>query len=259
MATFTSAATCNEIPGTLTEGMDQSGPTASVRLSCAFADRWTIVNDLLATPRVWPYTIGTYLPVVARSATIVAVQEGTTVTGQTYDWINAEIDVQYGVLSLEDRVTKAEELVPSGQFYTLDPKAFKWGAASGDPLKDDEAPGFQDVTTIWRITRYRQTTIPSFLDTLYGQVNNATLASPTLGVSYGAERVMLASWKANRSTNLLQAGASDKWDVVTELAIKRNSWNDFLRAKTGTFQSIYLAGGSRFTPYPLADFSAVVA
>lgn len=259
MPIFTAAATCFEIPGSLQEGMDENGPTASVRLYCAFVDRWVIINDLLINARVWPYIIGTTFPVIARAASVVPQIEKTTTTGQTFDWLNCEIDVQYGVPKLEDRVTLAEEIVPSAQFITLDPHGYRWGSANGDPLKDEEAPGFQDVTAIWRLTRYRLPNIPAYLDSLYGKCNNATLVPVTLtGYSFAAERVILASWKANRSVNLLLAGASDKWDVTTELAIKRNSWNQYLRGKEGTYQDLYVQGGTRFTPYPLADFSPVV-
>lgn len=260
MAVFSPTETCFEIPGTLIESLDQDGPKASVDLLCAWTDRWSLITDLLTTPRLWPYSVGgTYFPCYARSASARPVLSWDSVSDQSYNWEFAEVTVNYGVYDLEDRVVFSEEMVPGANAITLDPHGFRWGAANGDQLRDEEQVAYQDVVTTWRLTRYRLNAIPSFVYPLFGRCNDSTLVSPSTGQSFAAQRVMLNGWKAEQSRNVIFSGSDGKFDVTVEMLVRANSWNEFIRGNTGQYTKIYLPSGAQYTPYPPDDFSDIVA
>jgi len=242
---------CAEEHGTAQEDWNLEDWEASVTLRCAWSLRHNLVSDLLGNRRPWPFS-GFAVRPLAKTARIRPVPSAFVAVGQTIDaYIHALVDVTYS--AIEDTDLIAESLEPTAEFITLDFNRFRWGAANGDPLLEEEAPGkLRRGLVLNRTLFHVNTPLPITLLTLIGTVNNAPFVSGLLGLTFNTETLLYTPPTMSRT--ITTAGAT-AWNMTLKFMFQPETWNFFWRAKTQSYQSIFLAGGGQYKSYPPADFS----
>jgi len=175
-----------------------------------------------------------------------------TVVGQTCVYTDALVTVNYS--SKEEVDLVSETLTPNVEFITADHKQFRWGSATGDPLLENEAPGYRMYSLTLERTLYKVSSVPASILTLPGTVNNATYSSTLLGLSFATETLLFQPKSLNRT---ITTAGSKGWDVSVAFLFKPEGWNKFYRAKTQTYEEIYhVEAGGVHKNYPLASYAA---
>lgn len=254
MGIYSAVVTCAEEHDTAQEGYDvDGGPTASVTLRCAWADRWDLVADIVGGSLPWPHFTGTYPP-LARSAGVKPVPTHYTAVDQSIVYPEALVTVNYSTKNVD---LVSESLDPTVEFLTLDFKRFRWASASGDPLIEAEAPGrlMRGLTLTRKYSRIAGP-LPATILTECGKVNTAAYASSLLGLTFAAETLLYTPPHLDRT---IKSDGDEGWNITFKFMYLPQTWNKFWRAKTQAYESIYIAGGALYRNYPLGDFSAFVA
>jgi len=245
-----SVVPCAEEHGTAKENFSViDSPTASVTLRCAWVDRHALVADLLNNQRQWPGFFGYAVVPTAANAVITPFPAKNTTSGQTIDYDDALVAVNYNT---ETTDLFSEELEPNVEFSPLDYKQFRWGNANGVPLLEGEAPGRQVRGMNLVRTLFQQSSVPSEIFDLVGYVNNAAIADPYWGNTWGAETLLYTPPHLSRT---VQSNGNNAWTIILRFSYKPMGWNQFWRAGTQAYSRIFIAGGAQYFNYPLGDFS----
>ena len=247
MGTFTNAATVSEVHGTRQEVVSFGALTASVTLQCAWLDRWTVANDLVANARAYP--ANPYAK--CRSAAIRPLASETTTNEQNLVYTDALVTASYSTddgTGATDAVS--ESIEPTAEFLTLDYRLFKW--SDGTPLKEGEAPGKLIRGLEYKRTVYDQTTVPSSILTNVGCVNSNTVTASVLGWSFAAGTLL---FKAPTLSRTIDSNGQGKWTINYAYSYRPNGWNKFWKSDTGTWATIQvLRTGSDYNNFPSVAF-----
>jgi hypothetical protein len=229
--------------------------TAQVVLRCAYADRHNVVKEICGGRLPYPNGASGKVPLACQAAIVATQAKGVFSGDQTINSLEALITVTFS-----NQITDAfsESLEPTAQFSTLDHRWFRWGSGSGDPLREEEAPGLlvRGLNLVRHVYDV-QGTFSTDLATLVGSTNQAAYTSAPLGgMVFDVDTLLYCAPVINRKVDSLNV---TKYDIEKKFTYQPQGWNTFFRTKTGTYQQIYLAGGSTpYTPYPLADFSNIL-
>lgn len=252
-----STVDCAEENAQVTENADiENGWAASVTLRCAWTDRHALVADILGTGRTYPNTAFLNPPQAASAAIKPPDGDCGTTTGQSINYAYALVTINYSnnVQGGEDLVS--ESLEPTVEFMTEDHRRFRWGAANGDPLLENEAPGRQFHSLNLVRTLYNVTSMPSAVRSAMGGVNNATYSSALLGLSWAAETLLYHPPNLSR---VIKTDGTDGWTLTMKFQDKPEGWNKYWRAKTQSYESIFLAdGGGQYKSYPPKSFASLL-
>lgn len=249
MATYSPVVACYEEFRTQQEDWDLEGPTASVQLRCAWADRHNLIADLLGNSRDWPH--GPYTnPPQAQRASISPFATTQASVGQSITYDDALVSVEYG---FDSRDLVSESLEPTAEFITLDHRRFRWGAADGPPLKQAEAPGKLRRGLTLQRTLYRQAPpLSTQLLTSVGGINDTAYVSSLLGLSFPQGTLLFTPPNLSIS---VQADGTDGYTIAMKFMYKPEGWNSFWRAESQAYEDIYLVGGAQYLNYPEVDMS----
>jgi hypothetical protein len=189
---------------------------------------------------------------VAVSAGITPVPGEFTTDGNNQICIYEYAEVAVGY-DIDKRELVSESLEPTAEFQLQDHRRFRWNAPNGEPLTEGEAPGrlvrgMNLVRTIYNV----EPPLPTSLLTLSGTVNDVSYASSMLGLTFAAEILLFGQPALSRT---LTAAGDDAFTLSLKFTHKGSGWNKYWRAKSQTYQHIYLAGGAIYRSHPLADFS----
>lgn len=254
MATYSSITCCEEF-GSQQENRTLSDWSPSVVLRCAWSSRHALVADLLGNRREWPHGTGDKPRAVSASIVPFPSTEVGTITGQSHNYDDALVTVNYSSNVESDLVS--ESLEPTVEFQILDYKRFRWGSGSGDPLLEGEAPGKQLRGLNLVRTFYGLSSLPTEILTGVGKVHNASYVSSLLGLTFAADTLLFVPPSLNRT---ITTAGSRGWTATVKFVYKPETWNKFWRASSGAYESIYLAGsGSAYESYPPANLSALLA
>jgi hypothetical protein len=248
MGIYSSAVTCEEVHGSKKETAALTGFSASVSLKCTWADRFALIDDLISNERSWPY----FAPAKARQASITPVYaKYTTATGsQTCEYEDAIVSVNYSTEA--DRDLVSESIEPTAEFRLLDYRNYRWSAANGLLLNENEAPG-QLIRGINIVrTLYNRPFVPSSLLLLPGTVNLAAYSSTLLGLTFAPETLLFGIQPITRSIKL---SGSTGYNVTIKMSYKAATWNKFWNQKTNSYEPIYEYGGAVVKPYTPTSFS----
>lgn len=254
-----------EVYGSASEELDlDTGLTASVQLRGSYADRHAIAAAIMG--QQWPHN--TNYPSFAKTVSIAG--EGQCVAvGQCLVWESAVFSVSYN----SDRRTTdfvSEEIKPTIEFQRLDHRKFRWGAADGPPLQQDEAPGKQVRGLSVMRTLYNVTTLPPEIYTAVGKVNDAAYNSTLLQFNFPEETLLYGEPSLSRTfafdqTLPVPTINSDGWNVTLEFQYKEQGWNKFWRAEREAYEAIWVpesetgAGDEKeYKNYPLVDLSPIL-
>lgn len=248
---------CSEEHTTVGENFTlESGMAASVMLRCNWADRHALVEDILGGGRVYPNT-GFLNPPLAASAAIKPAPTNYGVTGQSIDYVHALVTVNYSN-EVEKTGTDlvSESLEPTIEFLTEDYRRFRWSAADGDPLLEGEAPGRQFHSLNLVRTLYNVVSMPAAVRTAIGGVNDAVYNSALLGLTWNAEELLYHPPNLSR---VIKTDGIAGWTLTMKFSDKPEGWNKYWRAKTQTWEAIFLAdGGGEYKSYPPKSFASIL-
>jgi len=252
MGTY-SAVACSEEHNTVSEGFDiETGMSAGVTLRCAWNDRFSLVADLLSTPRVYPGT-GFASPPQAVNASIRSGGECGATDGQQLVYDHALVTVAYSH-RIKDLIS--ESLEPNVEFITQDYKRFAWAAADGDALLEGEAPGRQYKSLNLVRTLYNLSSMPAAVLTAIGQVNDTAYVSGLLGFTFDEETLLYQPPQLNR---IIRTNGSEGWTLALKFSYKPQGWNKYWRAKSQAWEKIFLRDpAGEYKNYPPGDFSSIL-
>lgn len=237
---------------TVNESADKDkGDMYQVTLRCPWANRRSVVDDILGYSRPYPrFSSGD-----ARARTAAIVGDGTFVKdGSLHDPEVALITITYGPgpEDVEGNII-SETLEPSAEFLTNDHRQFRWSSASGDKLVPEEAPGKLIIGLDYVQTRYNLGSLPVQI-LLPGICNNGAWTAQTLGLTFAIETLLYVNSIPNRT---ITTGGTEGWNMTSRASFRPNGWNKFWRAKTQSWESMYIAGGAEYKNFPPGDFSDV--
>lgn len=254
MAVYSPTVTCYEELGSYKEGASRTGsPEASVDLRVAWASRHALMTDLLANARPWPH--GTYTrPPVAFSCAIKPFLTTSASVGQSITYDDAIISVVYNHQS-KDLVS--ESLEPTADFITLDHRFFRWGAANGPPLKQNEAPGrLRRGLNLARTLYNVPSPLTTQLLTAVGGVNNAQYVSSLLGLTFPIGTLLFTP--PNLAITVDTTG-TDGYTVAMKFMYRPEGWNKYWRSDAQAYQELFIVGGSAYKSYPEVSMSDLIS
>ena len=248
---------CCEVDGTRKETRTATGDLdVTVDLNCAYADRYLLCSDLFGSGRPYPYDTGA----LCISAEVAVWGDGAT-SSQSIDYSTATVTAKYSNKVNKKAQTNAggqlyaDTIEPSVEFITLDHTRFKWNSASGDVLKESEAPGRQMYSIAFTRTLYKVASgVPAYCLDYIGKCNASYFYSSMLGLTFPAETLLFMPTVSNRSVT---TDGSPGWDVVLKWSYKPETWNKFWRSKTQAYEAIYM-GSSLYKNFPTIDMSAAL-
>lgn len=241
-----SSVECDEVHGTRSENYSVEAITCEVTLKVSAANKNALVIDLILNG-MWPDPDMDFPPKVRSCvATPVVVNSSTPAGNQSFIFSEYNVKVSYSTDESEDLVS--ETLEPDAEFMRLDHTFFRW-KADGAPLTPGEAPGL--LVPKMKLTRefFNRIAVPSEL-LLAGHVHNANYTSPTFGLTFAANTLMLMPQPV--SVTRTTAG-SGKFNYGASFLYNSFTWNKFLRLDAGTYDSIILPNGSDAISYPMSN------
>ena len=248
-----------EQAGSPNESFGEDEFTASRTLICPWSQRHTLLCDLISTQELYPYNSpGVRARAVSGTAkpfgTLQLDAGGTNVTA----YEKALVTVNYSTKSGDENDAQdliSESLEPNIEFLTCDHNEFCWGSASGDKLKENEAPGRQVRSLDYVFTIYNMPSIPAAVLGLCGCVNNAPVTAQLLGLTFPTETLLYTPPQLSRTITTDGTGG---WQMQFRFSYRPNGWNKYWRHKTQTWERIYLASGGTYYNYPLGDFTPLL-
>lgn len=250
-----SAVTCCEEAGSAREDYnDITGVmSASVTLRCAWVDRHALAQDVIANRRTWPK--GGFVLPTAHSASIVPVITPGAVPadGQEVIYGQALVTVNYSSIIAD---LKVHSLEPTVRSIKLNYWLFRWGAADGLPLVEEEAPGLllRGLNLVITEMQVIPPLSPAIL-TSVGCVNDAPVTSAQLGLTFDTETLLYQAPSVTTTNNTL---GQTQCQLVKKFTYQPLGWNKYPRALTNSWESIYIAGGDEYKVYPAVSFAGLL-
>lgn len=241
MATYSVVeSNCCEMHATRRESFDGVSATGIVQLKVPWASRYAVMMEIVGGKAAWPHP-GIYA--FGSSAGCRPLEAAGETAGQSLEYEYALIDFTYkspgsGKDDPDDPVNLvSESLEPTVEFLTLDHKRFIW-KSDLMPLLEKEAPGRQIkgmnlVRTFYNV----EPPIPISILNLAGSVNDATVNSTILGLSFPAETLLFNQPSLSRTIKTDGSGLA--FNITTKFTYKKEGWNKFWRQKTQIYDEIY--------------------
>jgi hypothetical protein len=263
MANYSNTVVCCEEHGTKSEKISEDVTNCQVTLRCAWASRFALVADIVGNSRAWPYLGAWTRPPLARSFSIVGDEALASTVGQSLEYIDALVTVDYDNTTEAGEDTENPETIvnesiePNQEFQTLDYRKFKWTDAAGDPLMEAEAPGrpLFSLFLVRNIVKWNPPLPISILDKI-GCVNEAAYVSARLGLTFAIGTLL---YVPSPLSHAITTEGSQAWNVTLKFAYKKEGWNKFWRAKTSTYEPIWHSeAAAEYLHYPEEDLSPLL-
>lgn len=262
MAVLFSNIDCAQV-GTQTEELDglRGRITASVTVSCDFANRLLLADDVLLNRRAYPLITTPYAP-VAISCSIVNADEwfGATTDGQYRPPKKSYVTINYGFPDTGTTAfdSVAESIEPMAEFRRLShiPFRFANGSQFGRPATPEEAPGFVEIKL--RLVRriYRMSSMPAGILSNIGKVNMYSYTSPINGFVFGAETLL---YDAPQPESTQGSDGSKAYNVTQNLIYNPNGWNKYFDPSTATWGYFFhVSSATPWKSYVPADFTSIL-
>jgi hypothetical protein len=262
--------TYEEMEGSPQEEFGEQGFTATRTLRCDWDERLLLAIELrggvISGAYVAPATYPHFSAARCQSIGIVGHDEDRPMplAGDTSkaSYEKALLTVRYGIpntggsgtgTSDDPVIVYEENLEGWAEYLTQEPVGLAWGSDSGDPLTADETPGKLLKGLTWVYTRHFLTSVPAEVLTLPGKVNDSTMSSPSLGLTFPAETLLF-------NPPLLARQVTSDGTATVSLTYRFNSkehtWNRFWRAASQSWEQIFvIETNTVFKPYEPADFT----
>lgn len=236
----------------------QVGFQAQRTCKVAWDDRWTFINEKILT--AWPYHGVNAYCVEGKAKPFPGAKTLQGAGGLLdFDWALVTlfyttniIELSAGVIGWE-RLRGAMDSVP----LVIPSNTLFWGSISGPDVVNGDAPSYLSFPGMTYERGYiGLSSIPAAAITLLGGCNNASLTSPTLGVTFAAETIRYVDFAADRH---IDTTGANKWKLVYYHQYKPNvdfggtarGWNWFWRPAANNFQAIYSASAQVKPIFPV--------
>lgn len=220
------------------------------RLICDWGDRFTLTRELDTYPdNQWPYEDGPS-DALANKVAMESMGKQTNAAGTLASYEKARLTVQYtnAVRALDGGATLLSEWT---EFYTetreLDEGLFRWDNNAGAKLRDGEAPHFAMHGLVYVARFHRVSGMPAWVLGRIGTCNPSSVVSLLLGLAFPAETLLYQPPKIRTTVSL---GRLPTCEVTASYRHHPAGWNKFFREETGQWESMYVAGGDEYKPYP---------
>lgn len=232
-----------------------------------WSERWGFIGENILRP--WPY-VGVNAYCVEGTAKPFPESKTKDGGGGLLDFEYALVTLYYttnikdmgnGVIGWE-RLRGALESMPvrlPSEEDGEDP--LKW--SNGDTVYNGDAPSYISFPGMYYDRGYiGVSSIPMTAVSMIGCVNNAPLASLSLGVVFAPETLRYVDFSADRQINTTGA---DRWRLTYLHHFKPNvdssgvarGWNWFWRPGIGDFQAVYNSSGVQYKPHVPANLSLI--
>ncbi len=225
------------------------------QLICAWSDRVTLLEEIDTWPNnKWPYPDGPSDALADRVAT-EGIGKQTNASGTTAEYAQARLKVRYtnsGPVGFNNGATLiSERMEVATQTHATDEEWFRWDNNAGQPLSFGEAPVLIEDNLVYVVQFHRALAVPNATISRMGTVNSNVVGTWLLGLSFAAETL---KYKGASILTKHTLGRLLTYDVTYRYRYRSVGWNVFWRASTASYEPIYLAGGARYRPYPLAVY-----
>jgi len=169
----------------------------------------------------------------------------------TAQYATPKFDIESG----EGETYVSESLEPAAEFVTLSGHKLWWNSGKTIPASDTEAPQKLLRMLEWVYTIHKIAAVPAATFTLLGCVNDGSVTSRTLGMTFATETLLYNPPQLSREWT---AGGVPTWTLQYRLTYKPAGWNKFFKAGSATPATLYDDTGAAFLPYTPANFGALV-
>lgn len=231
------------------------------KVKCNWEDREELAKEFLG------FVIGTVVTAPARTqasngSTLTVVN--VTIDPMGVDQDGAEnygkailtITYRYVNIATELEEYATESIEPASEFVTVGNTNLQW--ADGVALEPIEAPSIIIRMVEWVYTIHNVSSVPSWIWTLPGRINDAIVTSSDFG-SFAKHTLLCGNPSLSRT--ITERGRSD-WNLVARLTYREQTWNKFPRAsKDGaeiTYEKLYDSSMTQKRVYLEGDFSDII-
>lgn len=268
----------SEMEGSPTEDMSQDSFSATRTLVCAWPDRITLAQELLAgyevtagalrvnVGRLYPHQAGVYAVSVDsiepyENGKTQAYNGDSTIASHAvakltvrYENKNFDPTLSQGVnggsstqIAEESTSTTSQFLsLPEGQDIYLDTPTTRTLLPRGS------YPGVIVRGMQWNYTLNQVRAVPSGWRAYAGYVNSDSVTSNSLGLTFAPETLLFLGATLTRT---ITTSGPQAWKASLALAHRESTWNLFPDSY-GSFYGLYTAitGGTQKKPYPSTSF-----
>lgn len=225
--------------------------TADVVLETPWDQRNGVMENILNASLPWPYASS---PMVATTGSINPTPEILTSkdgSGNTY--LSARLTINFqGEVGMgtggpgESPVIFYESIEPNAEMLKTNPRSpsgeqlYYWGefAVDEDAVTDQEAPTKILFGMDYVVKYMKLSSIPGIALTYMDCVNEGSITSPSLGLTFDDETLLWNPPKISR--NVTAKLDANTFDMEARWSWRKNGWNKYWRAQSGTFEQIYL-------------------
>lgn len=239
------------------------------KLKCAYDDRITLVKELLG------FTVGGTIqlahefdfgddPIANIFCRDVQVEPLMGLSGETYT--HAWLTVTYENRTYDQPETGivyvTEAIEPASEFLTLPYEKVYW--SDDVVINAGESPSKLMRMSDWVYTIHYAASIPSWVWTHPGTVNNATVYSRQFDRNFPAETLLCGNPSMARE---ITSEGTTAWTLTIRFTYKAEGWNKFPRTDKTTnkvlkFENIYKATGGAdgdlILCYETSNFTSIV-
>lgn len=248
-----------------------SGFKATRTLRCAWADRLTLMDQLLRayaiTGSTGNFFRGDFYPhrdkvyVTNISGIKAHGRSGPGSSNKIASWTMADLTVQYEQLSFDpDGGDSSDSSDPSqfnvweesvnysAEFITLPDVTLYWDNAQNAKVENVEAPALTIPNMEWTLSGTLATPLPGGIVSMVGRVNDAQIKTTSLGLTFAAETLLYTGAQIQREVG---DGAVD---LSLAFIYKPTGWNRFFKSGEQDPQQLFTRTGAAYDPFQTADF-----
>lgn len=263
---------CSRVPGYPQEDISRPSITVMDKLQCVWEERiklakilvGLVVGDTGYPPHKYDSGLEPLVGIYVKSVKIepvIGLEPSSEPLGK---YTKAQLTVTYGSLEYdlpeEEEVTYINESVePAAEFLTLSTKGLYWG--TGEDKKEliaSEAPAIIVRMVDWVYTLYRIKTIPNWIWTYPGCVNDGNIISRRLNRIFAAGTLLCGNPALSKEVT---SEGTRSWTITVRFTYRPEGWNKFPRVSEGgalSFETIYNSVGTPKVFYLPADFGVIV-
>ena len=258
--------TYKRMPGYPKENITIMRASVTDKLQCAWDDRVTLAKNLLGFASGSVLTLPALYDAGADDLhNLYCMEVSTEPLAETPTNVTAILNVLYEVPPYDvEQAAEAgtttyvtEAIEPANEFITLSHEGLHWAATDGPELESTEAPAKIIRMVDWVYTLHHLPSLPAWIWTHPGTVNNAVVWSRTLTKSFAAGTLLCGNPSTSRE--ITSAGVT-AWTVTVRLLYRPDTWNKFPRVKTaGTlaFEAIYDSTAAK-NLYDTSNFASII-
>lgn len=243
-------------------------------LQCIWSDRITLakqllgfrIGDILYSPHEYNFGDEPIRSISCRDVSIEPLQIGIELSESGVTYVKARLSVVYNNLPYSEPETGVvyvtESLEPAAEFITLNNEKLYWD--DDDDVNVNEAPNKIIRMTDWVYTIHQIRTIPSWVWTHPGTVNDSSITSRELNRTFPTGTLLCGNPSLSRE---ITSEGTTAWSITVRLTYKATLWNRFPRSDKTTdnvmqFDYMYKAkggaSGDRVEPYDSENFRDII-